>query len=731
MKTLQQLALLIICYSQAVFAQGEIKSLLKQAEQVQGVHRAVLLNQISDSVSIYSPKESLEYANKALIEAKRCGDIEQQAQAYLNIGIALRYLGHNKDALDSLYRTISFINDLKNRKLIAQILNAIGVVHYQLGHDSLSLESYNKSLSIRNELKDFEGIADILNNIGNLYNGLGNYDKALEFYFKCLKYDEMLNNDKGKSATYSNIGMVYQNLGEYSKSLDYYRKAYLLSELRKDFRKMASILNNIGAVYLAMQNYDSSIWYTNQSNKYFIQLGENLQMQRNFTNLGLIYEYKLRYDSSLYFHRKALEMAEGLANPSLIVGAHINLSRIYLKQKNLQQALKELKAGEKEMGKTDNLYVTSRLMLGFANVYAEMGDYRNAFNYLASHLSFRDSIYNLEKAEKIAQVEAQYETEKKTQRIDLLKRDQQINELKLERSKITIRYLVLLSITFLILTFIIVLLYIQKQRVAKLLEKQNTTINQQNEMLKQANEELKAVNTVLSHSQQSLYEANKTKDLLFGIIAHDIKSPLERLNILIRYINQEPNGFNNREIKGYIDELDLSVQSVNHLIRNLITWAQFQQQRINYKEELVDVKNLIAENINLLDYQIKQKRLHVEIDTDDIMVCTDRFMLDFIIRNLISNAVKYSFESGIITVSSKRNNYFTLMVSDNGVGMDSETIDRINSGNAVRKKGTMNEVGAGLALLICRGFSEMMNAEFIIESEKDKGSTFILKIAAK
>ncbi len=731
MKALQLLVFFLICNSQVLFSQSGIKSLLKQAEKAQGVQKAVLFNQISDSISIYSPKESLDYANKALIEAKKCGDLEQQAQAYLNIGIALRYLGHNKDALDSLYRTISFINNLKNRKLIAQILNAIGVVHYQLGHDSLSLESYNKSLSIRNELNDFEGIADILNNMGNLYNGLGNFDKALEFYFKCLKYDDLLNNDKGKSATYSNIGMVYQNLGDYSKSLDYYRKAYQLSEQRKDFRKMASILNNIGAVYLAMQNYDSSIWYTNQSNKYYIKLGENLQMQRNFTNLGLVYEYKLRYDSSLYYHRKALEMSEGLANPSLIVGAHINLSRIYLKQKNLQQALKELKAGEKEMEKTDNLYVTSRLMLGFANVYAETGEYRNAFNYLASHLSFRDSIYNLEKAEKIAQVEAQYETEKKTQRIDLLKRDQKINELKLERSNITIRYLVLLSITFLILTSIIVVLYIQKQRVAKLLEKQNTTINEQNEMLKQANEELNAVNTMLSDSQQSLYEANKTKDLLFGIIAHDIKSPLERLNILIHHISQESNSFNNKELKGYIDELDLSTQSVNHLIRNLITWAQLQQQRINYKEELVDVKNLIAENLNLLDYQIKQKRLHVDIDTDDIMVGTDRIMLDFIIRNLISNAVKYSYESGVITVSSKRNNHFTLMVSDNGVGMDKETIDRINSGNAVRKKGTMNEVGAGLALLICKGFSEMMNAEFIIESEKEKGSTFILKIAAK
>lgn len=731
MKDLLTLTVLLIFSTQVLFAQNEIKTLLQQVEKTEGIEKAKLLNQISDSVSIYSPKESLNYANKALIEAKKIGDLEQQAQAYLNIGIALRYLGHNKEALDSLYRTIRFINDLKNRKLIAQILNAIGVVHYQLGHDSLSLESYNKSLSIRNELNDFEGIADILNNMGNLYNRLGNFDKALEFYFKCLKYDELLNNDKGKSATYNNIGMVYQNVGDYSKSLNYYRKAYQLSEQRKDFRKMASILNNIGAVYLAMQNYDSSIWYTNQSNKYYIKLGENLQMQRNFTNLGLVYEYKLRYDSSLYYHRKALEMSEGLANPSLIVGAHINLSRIYLKQKKLQQALKELKAGEKEMEKTDNLYVTSRLMLGFANVYAETGEYRNAFNYLASHLSLKDSIYNLEKAEKIAQVETQYETEKKTQRIELLKRDQKINELKLERSYITIRYLALLSITFLFLSSIIVALYIQKQRVTKLLKKQNTTINEQNQMLKQTNEELHAVNSMLSDSHQSLYEANKTKDLLFGIIAHDIKSPLERLNILIHQIGQESNSFNNKELKGYIDELDFSTQSVNHLIRNLITWAQYQQQRINYKEEQVDVKNLIVENLDLFDYQIKQKKLHIVIDADDIKVYSDRIMLDFIIRNLISNAVKYSFESGTITVSSKHNGHFTLSVSDNGVGMDKETIERINSGNAVRKKGTMNEVGAGLALLICKGFSEMMNAEFIIESEKEKGSTFILKIAAK
>lgn len=731
MKVLQLFVLLLLSNSQLLLSQSGIKVLLERVEKNHGVEKARLLNQISDSVSIYSPRESLDYASKALVEAKKVGDLEQQAQAYLNIGIALRYLGHNKDALDSLYRTISFINDLNNRKLIAQILNAIGVVHYQLGHDSLSLESYNKSLSIRNELNDFEGIADILNNMGNLYNGLGNFDKALEFYFKCLKYDDILNNDKGKSATYSNIGMVYQNLGDYTKSLDYYRKAYLLSEQRKDFRKMASILNNIGAVYLAMQNYDSSIWYTNQSNKYYTKLGETLQMQRNFTNLGLVYEYKLRYDSSLYYHRKALEMSEGLANPSLIVGSHINLSRIFLKQNKLQLALNELKAGEKEMENTDNLYVISRLMLGFANVYAETGEYRNAFNYLASHLSFRDSIYNLEKAEKIAQVEVQYETEKKTQRIDLLKRDQKINELKLERSSITIKYLILLSITFLVLSSIIIILYIQKQRVAKLLEKQNTTINEQNEMLKQANEELNTVNTMLSESQQSLYEANKTKDLLFGIIAHDIKSPLERLNILIHHISQESNSFTNKELKGYIDELDLSSQSVSHLIRNLITWAQYQQQRINYKEELVSVKELVTTNLILFDYQIKQKHINIALDIEDFAVNTDRVMLDFIIRNLISNAIKYSYEFGKICVTTKYSNVFSIAVSDNGIGMDNETIEGIKSGTAVRKKGTMNEVGSGLALLICKNFAEMMNAEFIINSEKGNGSTFILNIAGK
>ena len=165
MRNLLVILIVSFCVT-SVYSENTKDSLLLRLNTVPDSEKPAILNKLSDEAIMTSPRESFNYAARALIIAKKQKDLEQEAESYLNLGIALRYLGENQAALDTLYKTIGFINNLKDKKLVAQLLNVIGIVHYQLGHDSLSMEAYNKSLKIRSDINDMQRN---LSNIDALY----------------------------------------------------------------------------------------------------------------------------------------------------------------------------------------------------------------------------------------------------------------------------------------------------------------------------------------------------------------------------------------------------------------------------------------------------------------------------------------------------------------------------------------------------------------------------------
>ncbi len=724
------LILSLLSVTVLVHSQSRKDSLLHTLTGASGLEKAVIYNRLSDEVLFTSPRESFNYASKALVISKRRKDLEQTATAYLNIGTSLRYLGENQAALDSLYKSIAIINNLKNQKLVAKILNVIGVVHYQLGHDSMSMEAYNKSLKIRQSINDMEGIADILNNVGNLYNGLGNYDKALDYFFKCLKYDQVLKNTKGLSSTYNNIGMVYYNMKEYEKSIVYYHKAESLAVGLNERSKVASILNNIGATYLAQEKYDEAIRYTLLSNKYYQETGQILQTQRNYTNLGLIYEYKGLLDSSLHYQTIALTLANRLSNPSLIAGSHINLSRTYQKEGKLNKALSELKMANKFVGNSENLNINSKLLLGFSNIYSSMGNYHKAFEYLAQHLSIRDSLYNLEKVQKVAQVEAQFETEKQAQRIATLQMDQRLQEINMEKSKATVRRLFTVVGVITLLVSLVVWLYVGKYRTSQKLAQKNEQINEQNELLSEVNNELQQINNQLAQSQEKLREANQTKDMLFGVIAHDMKSPLDHLRTLVYLLRNAKDSGDSVMLESNLTTLDNSLGSVNELLNNLLNWAQVQRDQIHYQESLFNLAEIFHDNLALFQHLIGEKKLVVKQNfSSQIDVRSDRNMVDFIVRNLLSNAIKFSPESSIISIEGElTDSGFSVSVSDHGSGMDSSMAEKLFTPEQVRRRGTYDEKGAGLALQISQEFARQMGGGIQVITADGAGATFILSI---
>ncbi len=240
--------------------------------------------------------------------------------------------------------------------------------------------------------------------------------------------------------------------------------------------------------------------------------------------------------------------------------------------------------------------------------------------------------------------------------------------------------------------------------------------------------ESKRAEEALKESERQLREINATKDKFFSIIAHDLRNPFNSIvgfsSLLVDEVKQKD--FSNiEEYSGII--LDSSQRAMD-LLNNLMEWSSSQTGRIEFKPEDIDLGSLINEVIELLSDMASRKSIYISMSVpENIKICADKHMVASILRNLISNAIKFTNKEGSIVVTTKKSdNQLQVSVADNGVGMNNEVLDKLFRIETcvVSTTGTENEKGNGLGLLLCKEFVERHGGRIWAESEPGKGSIF-------
>ena len=239
--------------------------------------------------------------------------------------------------------------------------------------------------------------------------------------------------------------------------------------------------------------------------------------------------------------------------------------------------------------------------------------------------------------------------------------------------------------------------------------------------------DIKLTEQKLRVANEALGKAIAAKDKFFSIIAHDLKNPLTALLLssetLLVYFDQ----FSRDKKKRAIDNIHEAGRHLERLLENLLQWARSQTGRLEYKPSEINLAEIIDRVVSLLSSsaKIKNIRLNSEIE-EDIIVYADENMLQTIIRNLMSNAIKFTHRGGEVTVKGKiLNGYVEIAVIDNGVGISEEDIDKLfRIDLAFSKSGTNKETGTGLGLILCKEFVERHGGKIWVESQLDKGSEF-------
>jgi len=547
-------------------------------------------------------------------------------------------------------------------------------------------------------------LCNALENLGWVNYRLGDYSKAYEVSIQAQQIAEEINDELLLARCLNNIAAVNYEQKQYLPAIEKFKMAYTISKRYSDYLTAARSLNNIAFSFLGMKQLDSARIYGEQA----LRLGEetNNPFMVGFAlrTLGDIDVENNRTDAALLKFEEALAVAGDLKNTFLEISTAYRIGRLYFQRNKIELALPYLLRNAElsnEFGYKEELERSYKLL---AEIYAARNDHTKAFQYQNLYMAVHDSLYNQRKSEQMALMQARFDSELKEAEIVLLTKESELQEGQIRSQQLWTYFFAGSLMLLLLLAF--VLLY-------------------NNQVKKKINLELETKNQKIQRQARQLRNMNSTKDKLFSIISHDMRSPLNSLRGLMDLIGTE--GLSQEEFLEASTHLRRQLDSVHEDLDNLLYWAQSQLKGLQIEMQQVPVQAVVEEKIRLFKDQAAAKGVSIMNDIrPDLIVNVDRNHLQLIFRNLIANGIKFNLKGGVIRIKQKLiGNKVEISVIDSGVGMSAKDVSRLfNPETHFTNPGTQQEKGTGLGLLLTKEFVEKNGGTIRAASKPGQGSTF-------
>ena len=576
-------------------------------------------------------------------------------------------------------------------------------------------------------------ISVILNYIGVAYRKLNNYATALVYYNQTIQFlEENGGNDERYGYTYQSIGEIYEYQKNFKQGIDYAERAIGYFEKIKNDRGIAYCYVTIGQCYEGLNNQASALDYFMRSLKIRENSGDKAGIAASSYRVGRILIEQRNYKEAKLYCQKALSISQEINDKKSYSQSLYNLAKI---EYHTGQAANSIKTGlaslkvARELNSIDLIQKNSYLL---ANAYLDQKNIVEGQYYQKMAFAYSDSVFNEETDKTIALLQIERsEAENKA-----LRNEHELNDtiLKNQEKTITLQYYLgaAILVSLLVMFFFILNQNRQKkerQAINEILIQKNREINNFNEDLNSKMKLIVSQKEELELTALHLQENNSLKDKLFSIISHDLRGPMGSLKGMMELLAEE--SISKDEFQNLSGEVKASVDSMMHTIENLLQWANSQMKGVKTNPISIKLKIIIYEEMNLLHNAIINKNLTIHLNIDDShYLFVDYHQTKLVVRNLMSNAIKFTPFGGSITISSAReNDKIHVSVSDTGTGITSEDLEKLFKPTLhFTKYGTANEKGTGLGLLICKEFVEKNNGTRKVESEEGKGSTFTISL---
>ncbi|MDP4114939.1 MAG: tetratricopeptide repeat-containing sensor histidine kinase [Bacteroidota bacterium] len=663
MKTNQIFVILMFLLNVSILSQENIEKDKQLVNSLSGKEKITKLNEIAAYYdNIGEYETSLIYFNQSLKIALARNDIEEIGRGYYNLGRIFDTKGDYKLSLKYYELAIAYYSKINYKKGIAEGLTGKSTILRLSGKYNEAYSELLKAQSISNELKDSTLITFVQYRLGIFYGKVKSYDKSHAIFAALLKYSKEKNLLKRMSACYTYLGFILFTKGNYDSSIVYFDQALEIRTKLKDWAGVATTLNNIGDAEYERGNY----------------------------NVALL---KYTLSDSI---RSKIKIKYGVAETQKNIGKIFVKLNLPIKAINyLKNSVKIAKEGDlPEILKTDYFYLSA--------AYRQLKDSKNALLYLDYYTALNDSISVDEFNRQLSNVKYQYEIDKQNAEIIRLKNEQLLESKNNKYEKIVYSAVVLFILALLL---IIIYRYRLLNKTKTLLEEKN------NEILMQ---------------QAELKKLNEDKDKLIRIIAHDLKNPFHNVIGLSDILIEDYNDLSKDEIIDYLYGINSTAKSTYLLLENLLQWTKNRLNKVDSSREMVIIKEIVNQTIELSKLTANNKNITITNKIEEnIPFVTNYNYLYTILRNLISNSIKFTDHGGSIIVSSaKVADGLRISVCDNGIGMSEKTQSDLFSPNVISQAGTENEKGTGLGLSLCNELLGKLNSGLEVNSEIGKGSTF-------
>ncbi len=575
------------------------------------------------------------------------------------------------------------------------------------GDYTTALKYDNLRLPLTIAMQDSVQIAGALNYLGNTYFNLGEYDDAYYYFTQSYRVTRAENDSLQLTIALHNVGTVFKELGQYEVALNHLELSQKISKMVKDADGEAYSLDEIGGVYLQKKEYEeaekkllASLEITKQRNIQVLEPKTLNKLAHLYFERGELDKSLAYFDSTSRFYKRSTNNF-GLAETSLGTG------KVYLKQGKYAEAMKlfeqTLATAQQMNARTLEIDCFREL----SKLYEQKGDFRKSLDYYKNFKTLQDSLYSQDMMTKLYQDQLRFETETKDVEIAALSKANSQRSGELKRREFIFNILVVTTVLTVILLFTV---YRSGQRRIRI-----------NRLLMEHQEEIKKRSVELE-------QLNQVKDKFFSIISHDLRSPMNALSAILDLLDKKQ--VTQEEFTKLTKELRIQFNHTKTLINNLLDWTLLQMDKLRIQPEKIDVRNLVDENFKLLSsLHLKQTQMINRIDPGTI-AWADTNMINLVFRNLILNGIKFTEHGGEIVVNSKEDkDFYVMSVHDNGVGITPE-VQKIlfekTSGYSTR--GTANEKGTGLGLILCKEFVEKNGGTIWLESRPNQGSTFFFTV---
>lgn len=570
-----------------------------------------------------------------------------------------------------------------------------------------SEEAYNLS----RELNYLAGKAAALGNLGWIYYRKAEYVKALQLSIESMKISEQIGDKAEMAKAMNSIASVSYEQKQYNKALAEFRRALALAYEANEPKVIGRTLNNLAYLFLSVhEQVDSAEFYGNRGVKYAEEIKDNYLTSFALRTLGDVMVRRGKYEEALAMYGKSIHLSEAGLNNTMKAATNHRVAKTYLIMGRLRDAEVLLKRNAIEASKHGYREELERTYKLLAEIYQKQGRSKEAYEMLNEYTLLHDSIFSQANSRQIALLQNQFDLDMKQAQIELLTKETDLKQQEIAKQRIQL-YATILGCSCILLLVVVMLYSYQKVKRA-------------NRELEAQKEELAQMNLEIHDKSIELSSLVTTKDKLFSIIGHDFRSPLHSLKGMLDLLANQ--SMSQREFEQYSVELKKKIDSVYDNLDNILNWSVSQLQGIKARPVPVSPGSLVSEVFDLHAEIARVKKVYLNNDVDESMeVYADKDQIRLVIRNLVSNALKFTPAGGYVRIwGQARAQKATIFVQDSGVGIAPSDLGRLFVKESLWSiEGTNNEKGLGLGLLLCKEFIESNHGALEVRSEPGIGST--------